>query len=436
MSEKLLGLIESRRAQVSVIGCGYVGLPLALTLWRTGFRVFAVDIDRQKVESLRACRPYVWGVGQSELKQALSSGDFVPTGYTDEAAKSDVVLLCLPTPLDENNIPDLTAVRQTAEWLARHLRREQLVVLESTTYPGTTEEVVRPILEGSGLTAGEDFYLAYAPHRYDPGSEGRRIGDIPRVVGGVGEASLDVAAAFYETFTPKVVRVSNTQTAEAVKMLENIFRAVNIALVNELKEVFLKLGVDTYEAIEAAATKPFGFMKFLPGPGFGGHCVPVDPFYLAWRAKQVGLECDFVELAGRINRQLAGRIVWRILTECAKRGIKPSDTPFVIVGVAYKPNIADTRESPAFPIMRLLKSVGASVSYYDPLVPRLPKLRLYPEFAGMVSTELDGLSEKALVIVSDHDAVDYESLTEARVVFDTRFAMRRRGIFGATIVEV
>jgi len=436
MSGKLLGLIESRRAQVSVIGCGYVGLPLALTLWRTGFRIFAVDIDRQKLKALHACRPYVWGVEERELKQALSSGDFVPTGYTDEAAKSDVVLLCLPTPLDENNIPDLTALRQTAEWLAQHLRREQLVVLESTTYPGTTEEVLRPIREKSGLVADEDFYLAYAPHRYDPGSKERRIGDIPRVVGGVGDASLEVACAFYETFTPKVVRVSNTQTAEAVKMLENIFRAVNIALVNELKEVFLKLGVDTYEAIEAAATKPFGFMKFLPGPGFGGHCVPVDPFYFVWRAKQVGLECDFVEMAGRINRQLADRIVWRILTECAKRGINPSDTPFVIVGVAYKPNIADTRESPAFPIMRLLRSVGVSVSYHDPLVPKLPKLRLYPEFAGMASTELDRLSEKALVIVSDHDVVDYRELAKARVVFDTRFAMRRRGIFGATIVEV
>ncbi|RKY16089.1 MAG: nucleotide sugar dehydrogenase, partial [Planctomycetota bacterium] len=294
MSRNLLGLIESRQAQVAVVGCGYVGLPLALTLWRAGFRVLAVDIDRQKVAALRACRPYVWGVEEPELKQALDSGDFVPTEYADEAAKSDVVLLCLPTPLDENNIPDLSALRETAEWLAQHLRRGQLVVLESTTYPGTTEEVLRPILERSGLVAGRDFYLAYAPHRYDPGSEGRRIGDIPRVVGEGGEASLEVAAAFYETFTPQVVRVSNTQTAEAVKMLENIFRAVNIALVNELKEVFLKLGVDTYEAIEAAATKPFGFMKFLPGPGFGGHCVPVDPFYVAWRAKQVGVECDFV----------------------------------------------------------------------------------------------------------------------------------------------
>jgi len=436
VSKNLLDLIQNRRAQVAVVGCGYVGLPLALTLWRTGFRVFAVDIDKEKIAALRACRPYVWGVEESELKQALNSGDFVPTQYTDEAAKSDVVLLCLPTPLDENNIPDLSALRQTAEWLSQHLRKGQLIVLESTTYPGTTEEVLRPILERSGLTADRDFYLAYAPHRYDPGSKERRIGDIPRVVGGVGDASLEVACAFYETFTPKVVRVSNTQTAEAVKMLENIFRAVNIALVNELKEVFMKLGVDTYEAIEAAATKPFGFMKFTPGPGFGGHCVPVDPFYLAWRAKQVGMECDFVELAGRINRQLASKIVWRILTECARRGINPSQTPFVIIGVAYKPNIADTRESPAFPIMRLLRSVGVSVCYHDPLVPKLPKLRLYPEFEGMASVELDRLSEKALVIVSDHDVVDYRSLLRAQVVFDTRFAMRKRGISGATIVEV
>ncbi len=437
--DELLSAIEQKSARVAVIGCGYVGLPLALAVRRAGYHVYAVDTDPEKVASLERGRSYVAGVGDDELDAAVRSGRFVAKDYSMNMGEADVIAICVPTPLGPYGEPDLSAIVRTGERIAEYLRSGQLIILESTTYPGTTEEVLRPVLEKKRLRCGVDYFLAYSPHRDDPGHAERTVRKTPKVVGGLDGPSGDLAEAFYERVVTRVVRTTDARTAEAVKILENVYRAVNIALVNELKTVFHRLGIDTWEVVEAAATKPFGYQPFYPGPGFGGHCIPVDPFYMSHRARQVGADLRFVELAGEVNRAMPEWVVSRLLEEATRRGVRLAGSKVLLIGVAYKPNTADTRESPAFPIMRRLRALSVQPVYHDPHVPRVGRLRHYPEFFGMQSAPLTSttISEcAACLIITDHADVDYASLNKhSRLVIDTRGVMRRLGIVSPHIAS-
>ena len=419
MADELLDKLRSRRARIGVVGLGYVGLPLARAFHEAGFSVTGFDTDPEKPPLLAAGRSYIMDVADSEVASMAASGRFEATGDFARLAETDAIALCVPTPLGADREPDLRFVEASARAVAATLRPEQLVVLESTTWPGTTEEVVKPILEAGGLRSGRDFFLAYAPERESPGSGERRI---PRVVGADGPEALTLARTLYEAVSPSVHTVSSTAAAEAAKLTENIFRAVNIALVNELKGVYAAMDVDVWEAIEAASTKPFGYMPFWPGPGWGGHCIPIDPFYLAWKARGVGQPSRFIELAGQINAEMPERVVARLAEALAPSGL--AGRHILLVGVAYKKNIDDTRESPALRLWELLAAAGARVAYFDPHVPELPVTRAHPELAGKPAIHpspeaLAGFD--AAIAVTDHDAVDWEALAAAAaLVVDTR----------------
>ncbi|MCX7702701.1 MAG: nucleotide sugar dehydrogenase, partial [Planctomycetota bacterium] len=365
--------IESHKVKAAVVGCGYVGLPLALTVAESGFYTLAVDIDEEKLRTLRSGRSYLKEVADEEVKKALSTKRFIPSSL-EGLKEADIILICVPTPLDKHKNPDLSAVVRTSEEIAARMHLPCLVILESTTYPCTTEEVVRPILDATGAKLGRDYFLAFSPHRYDPGNKKWTVRNIPKVVGGVDDLSGELAELFYSYVVDRVVRVSSARCAEAVKMLENIFRAVNIALVNEVKVVLERLNIDPFEVVEAAATKPFGFMPFYPGPGFGGHCIPLDPYYFVWKAKEVGYPARFIELAGEVNRETILRVFEKLLESAHHQGIALQGKKLLIMGVSYKKDIGDTRESPAFALMRLLKRTGADLLYHDPLVPKIGHL--------------------------------------------------------------
>lgn len=429
MRESIERAILSRDGKVAVVGCGYVGLPLALCVVDAGFTTYAVDTDGEKLRLLSEGRSYITEVSDDDVVAALDTGRLLPS-VPEVVSDADVILICVPTPLDEHRVPDLSAVVETSKNIKNRMRG-CLVILESTTYPTTTEEVVKPILDGSGLVCGEEYFLAYSPHRYDPGNRDWSFERIPKVVGGVDEVSGRVAALFYEQVVDEVVMVSSARCAESVKMLENVFRAVNIALVNETRVVFERLGIDTFEVVDAAATKPFGFMPFYPGPGYGGHCIPIDPYYLIWKAKEVGVTSRFIELAGEVNRQTTERVFFRLVEAAHTKGILLSDSKVLIVGVSYKKDVGDTRESPAFPVMRRLRSVGAEVVYSDPHVPRIGRLRHYPEFEGMTSITPEEAVEtaSAALIITDHTDMNYSLLVERiPLVVDTRGVLRRLGL--------
>ncbi len=417
--------ISAQQAEIGVIGLGYVGLPLALAVAEAGFSVTGFDIDGEKVTALNGGQSYIAHIAADAVKRAQESGRFAVTADFAELRRMDVVLACVPTPLTVQRGPDMTFVTTTAEQIAAHLEPGHLVIFESTTYPGTTAELIRPILERGGLKSGGDFFLAYSPEREDPGNPDYGTRRIPKVVGGDGKAALDLAVAFYEQLVPSVVPVSSTQTAEAVKLTENIFRAVNIALVNELKVIYDAMGIDVWEVIEAAKTKPFGYMPFYPGPGLGGHCIPIDPFYLTWKAREYDVFTRFIELAGEVNAAMPRYVVERLAEGLSDRfGLSLKGARILVLGVAYKKNVDDTRGSASFKIIRLLRSRGAEVSYYDPLVPTVGQIRDYPELAGMRSIPWDPKrlsSFSAAMILTDHDRVDYETLVqEVPLVVDTR----------------
>ncbi len=417
--------IRAQEAEIGVIGMGYVGLPLALAAAEAGFSVTGFDIDREKVAALEEGRSYIAHIAAGAVTVARESGRFAATADFAELGQMDLVLACVPTPLTAQREPDMTFVTNTAEQIAAELRPGQLVIFESTTYPGTTADLIRPILEAGGLASGRDFFLAYSPEREDPGNPDYGTRRIPKVVGGDGEAALDLAIAFYKQLVPSVVPVSSTQTAEAVKLTENIFRAVNIALANELKVVYDAMGIDVWEVIEAAKTKPFGYMAFYPGPGLGGHCIPIDPFYLTWKAREYDVFTRFIELAGEVNTAMPRYVVERLAEGLSDRfGQSLKGARILVLGVAYKKNVDDTRGSASFKIIRLLQSRGAEVAYHDPFVPTVGQIRDYPELAGMQSipwdeTRLSGYS--AALILTDHDGVDYQALLrEVPLVVDTR----------------
>jgi UDP-N-acetyl-D-glucosamine dehydrogenase len=426
--QALLERIRGKSARVGIIGMGYVGLPLALAAAGAEFPVTGFDIDADKVTALNAARSYFAHIPAEDIAVAVEKGSFQATADFSALHEMDIVLICVPTPLTAEREPDMTYVEGTARQVAEHLRPGQLVVLESTSYPGTTAGLVRPILEQGGLRSGRDFFLAYSPEREDPGNSDFGLGRIPKVVGADGEAALTLASAFYGQFTPSVVPVSNSETAEAVKITENVFRAVNIALVNELKVIFEAMGIDVWEVIEAAKTKPFGYMPFYPGPGLGGHCIPIDPFYLAWKAREFGVATRFIELAGEINAAMPRHVVERLTEALAERSSQDlSGARILVLGVAYKRNVDDTRGSASFEVIRLLQERGAEVAYHDPYVAVIPATRDHPSLAGMRSIAWDDEQLRqfdAAVILTDHDKVDYRGLiAQVPLVVDTRNAL-------------
>ena len=421
--------IENRQAVIGIVGLGYVGLPLVKAFWQKDFQVVGFDIDLQKVDALNAGQSFIRHIPSDAIAEWVKSGKFSATTDFVRTAECDALLLCVPTPLTRQREPDMSYIEKTSAMIAPYIRAGQIIILESTTYPGTTKDVMQPILEQGGLASGQDFYIAYSPEREDPGNPKFEAATIPKVVGADDKDALDVAVALYSAIVPSVIPVSSNATAEAVKLTENIFRAVNIALVNELKVVYEKMGIDIWEVIDAAKTKPFGFMPFYPGPGLGGHCIPIDPFYLTWKAREFDVSTRFVELAGEINTAMPVHVVQKLseaLNDRFSRSLKGSR--ILLMGAAYKKNVDDIRESPAFKLLALMEKAGAHVDFYDPFVPELPHTREHPEYGGRRSVEwkVDVIaSYDAAFICTDHDDVDYALLVQhSRLVVDTRNATK------------
>jgi UDP-N-acetyl-D-glucosamine dehydrogenase len=439
-SDHLHTLLLRRQARVGVIGMGYVGMPLALAAWAAGFRVIGFDVDAEKVRKLNAGTSYLAHITNDKIAEAVAAGRLSATSDPSDIAAMDVVVICVPTPLTANREPDLTFVQRTSETIAAHVRRDQLVVLESTTWPGTTAEVVRTILERSGLVCGDDFFLGFSPEREDPGNGDFGTSQIPKVVGADDAESQRLIQAFYNQFVERTVLVSSTKTAEAVKLTENIFRAVNIALVNELKIVYSALGIDVWEVIRAASTKPFGYMPFYPGPGLGGHCIPIDPFYLTWKAREHEISTRFIELAGEINTAMPHYVIEKLADALDRRtGRGLNNARILVVGMAYKRNVDDIRESASLKLMRILDGRKARTQFFDPYIRVIPRTREYPELSDRMSIAWTpaALSEfDVALIATDHDAVDYAMLCRmVPLVVDTRNACERHGVVADNIVK-
>ena len=436
-ARRLESALRKRRATVAVVGLGYVGLPLVRALHDAGFPVLGYDVDREKIAKLRRGEDYLKHLGPSFAARLNASGRFRASADEAELRDADAILLCVPTPLGPHREPDLEYVLSSTRMVARRLRRGHLVVLESTTFPGTTREWMRPILEETGLRCGIDYFLAYSPEREDPGRADASTRTIPKLVGGVDDVSGYLAEALYASCIDKVHRVSSADIAESAKLLENVYRAVNIALVNELKVVFDEMDIDVWEVVRAAATKPFGFEAFWPGPGLGGHCLPIDPFYLTWRAKEFGHSTRFIELAGEINSRMPHHVVSRV-ADALNRARKPvHGADIIVIGIAYKPDVDDMRESPAAEIIERLTALGARVAYHDPLVPVFPAMRRHR--IDLRSEALDAARlarSDCVVIVTNHRAVDYALLGEhAPLIVDTRNAMEDVPRPRATVVK-
>lgn len=425
----LLKKIKTRKANIGIIGLGYVGLPIVIEFTKAGFPVTGFDIDPKKVESLKRGQSYIRYISHETIRQIQPR--FTPTTDFSLLAHMDCIILCVPTPLDKNREPDMRYVFNSAESVAQCLRKGQLVVLESTTYPGTTDEDMRAILEKSGLKAGRDFYLAYSPEREDPNNKDFSTASIPKVVGGYTKKCLACARALYDSIVVKTVPVSSTRVAEMTKLLENIYRAVNIALVNELKVLCDKMGIDVWEVIEASKTKPFGFQAFYPGPGLGGHCIPIDPFYLTWKAREYDCATRFIELAGEINSSMPHYVVEHVQLALNNRGKALKNAFVLVLGMAYKKDVDDQRESPSLRIIQMLRERGARVAYHDPHVPVCEGHRNYPDIAMKSVRLTERLLRRAdlVLLVTDHTAYDYAFIEKhARCIVDTRNAFERHGI--------
>ena len=427
IASELLKKFESKNATVGIVGLGYVGLPLSHACLKAGYKVVGFDIDQRKIDNLKAGKPYIHHLGQSFFDYLKSNEGFLGTSNAEDLKKADAILICVSTPLGHHKEPDLTFVLESTKLVAKVLRKGQLVTLESTTYPGTTRDEMGPILDATGLKRNEDYLLAYSPEREDPGNPDFSASVIPKLVGGTDEVSGKLAFALYSRVVSKAHFVSSAEVAETAKLLENIFRAVNIALVNEMKTVLTDMNIDVWEVVAAASTKPFGFMPFYPGPGLGGHCIPIDPFYLTWKAKEVGRSTRFIELAGEVNTAMPHYVVDR--TQAALNDDRKSmkGSKVLVIGVAYKKNIDDSRESPSAEIIELLRDRGADVCYHDPHIPTYPSMRKYRIDLKSVALSPDVLkSMDCVLILTDHDAVDYGMLAEhTTLVVDTRNAMDR-----------
>ncbi len=421
----LLEKIKSKQATIGIIGLGYVGLPLVIEFGRAGFQVVGLDIDPAKVEQLNRGESYIQHIPSEKIRDLIEQKRFESTADFSKTPGLDCILICVPTPLNANREPDMSFIVSTARQIAPHLRAEQMVILESTTYPGTTREVLIPELEsGSGLKANQDFLVVYSPEREDPTNKDFTTSTIPKVIGADSDYALECANTLYLSFINKTVPVSSTMAAEATKLMENIFRSVNIALVNELKIIFDRMGIDIWEVIQAASTKPFGYMPFYPGPGLGGHCIPIDPFYLTWKAREYGITTRFIELAGEINVGMPEFVVKKILLALNDKGISLKESRVLILGFAYKKNVDDDRESPSYKIMELLLQYGAQVDFHDPYIKTIGMKREYPQFFGKQRVPLENLSRfDVTVILTDHSEYDYKAIVqESNLVVDTRNA--------------
>lgn len=423
-------IIAGRRARVGIVGMGYVGLPLAMLFVRQGFRLLGFDIDSEKVTELKHGRSYLSHIDDEEIQSVLDTGRLDVTSDFSRIDEAHAVLLCVPTPLTDNRQPDMSFIEATCQTIVSHLVPGQLVALESTTYPGTTRETMKPLLEQHGLRVGETLFLGYSPEREDPGNRDFGVHDIPKVVSGLTAECTELTSALYSSAFKSVRVVSSCETAEATKLLENIFRSVNIAMVNELKILFDRMGIDVWEVIEAASSKPFGFMPFYPGPGLGGHCIPIDPFYLSWRARQYELTTRFIELAGEVNTDMPYYVVGRAIDALNDERKSLNGSKTMVIGLAYKPNVGDVRESPALRILEILKEKGAELSYHDPYVPRTERMRKYDfQLRSEPLTRENIGSKDLIIIVTDHDIIDYHSLAaHGRLIVDTRNALRKRSL--------
>ncbi|HEX9757400.1 MAG TPA: nucleotide sugar dehydrogenase [Nitrospiria bacterium] len=417
------GLIQNKEAKIGIVGLGYVGLPLLLEFAKSGFTVTGIDIDTQKVKLLEKGKSYIQDVSDKELNPFIEMKRINPTSSFEVIERLDAVIICVPTPLVKTKDPDLSHVVSAAKEIKKWLGKGQLIILESTTYPGTTEEIVLPILSEKGKKVGRDFFLAFSPERVDPGNQEFQIQNTPKIVGGVTPFCTKLATQLYQSIVKKVIPVSSTMVAEMVKLLENTFRSVNIALVNEVALLSNKLGIDVWEVIDAAATKPFGFMPFHPGPGIGGHCIPVDPFYLSWKAKQNGFEARFIELAGKINGSMPEHVVNKITESLNDRSKSVRNSKLLVLGVAYKKDIDDIRESPALDILALLFKLGANLSYHDPYV---PSLNVVNQILSSVNISKNPIKNyDCVIIVTNHSSFDYEMVVkESQLIIDTRNALK------------
>ena len=423
----LLEKVENKTAVIGIVGLGYVGLPLVQAFMNAGCRTMGYDVDESKVEKLLEGKSYIGHITGEWIADCIKDGKFTPTADMSRLKESDTILICVPTPLSESRDPDLTYVEDTTKMIAKTLRPGQLVVLESTTYPGTTRDVMLPILAATGLTVGKDFFLAYSPEREDPGNIDFSASGIPKVVGGIDPLSAEIANAMYSRAVVRTIPVSSLEVAEACKILENTYRSVNIAMVNELKILFDRIGIDVWEVIDAAKTKPFGFQAFYPGPGLGGHCIPIDPFYLSWVARKYEMSTRFIELAGEINTSMPKYVVNRVVEALNSVGKPVRGSRIGVLGVAYKKDVDDPRESPSFKLMELLQAGGAVVSYNDPHIPVLPAMRHFdvPRLASEPLTPEYLSSLDAVLIATDHSAYDYEFIVRyAPLVVDSRNATK------------
>jgi UDP-N-acetyl-D-glucosamine dehydrogenase len=422
--DKLEAAFNRGNALVGIIGMGYVGLPLMQTFCASGLRVLGLDVDPVKVRMLNAGKSYIKHIPASMIQDCLAAKRFRATADPAELKRCDAVVICVPTPLTKAREPDMTYVCATAEMIAQHLRRGQLIVLESTTYPGTTREVVKPILEKSGLKAGKDFYLAFSPEREDPGNQHYNTTTIPKVVGGFDRTSGRLACALYARAVKRVVPVSSCEAAEAAKILENVYRCINIAMINEMKILLDRMGINVWEVIAAASTKPFGFHPFYPGPGLGGHCIPIDPFYLTWKAREYGMSTRFIELAGEINTHMPEHVVGKVVEALNDRQRALKGAKVLVLGLAYKKDIDDLRESPSVELIELLRTRGAKVDYNDPYIPKTPRQRehdLRLRSKTLSAAMLAGYD--CVLIATDHSSYDYPWLVRhAKLVVDTRNA--------------
>jgi UDP-N-acetyl-D-glucosamine dehydrogenase len=426
-ARELMHKIEAKTAVIGIVGLGYVGLPLVKAIRDGGFPVIGFDVDQRKIDALKAGNRYILHLGDDFFTNLKADKQFTPTANPADLAKTDLVILCVPTPLGRHHEPDLTFVLESTKTVAQTLRKGQLVVLESTTYPGTTRDEMQPILDARGLKCGDEYFLAYSPEREDPGSIGRSAQHIPKLVGGVDPVATDLAMAFYTQVVKEAHRVSSAEVAESAKLLENIYRAVNIALVNEMKIVLTEMNIDVWEVIAAASTKPFGFQPFYPGPGLGGHCIPIDPFYLTWKAREVGRSTRFIELAGEINTTMPHYVIERTQLALNEHSKSLKGANVLALGIAYKKNIDDPRESPSAEIIELLRDRGAEVSYHDPHLPVFPSMRKHRiDLKSVALTATTLAAADCVLILTDHDAVDYSAIAQhAKLVVDTRNAMAR-----------
>lgn len=437
-SESLHKRIVDRKVVVGVVGLGYVGLPLVREFCTSGVRVIGFDIDDAKVRMLKAGRTYIEHLPGAFFKGLIRRGLFTPTSNMNDLSKPDAILICVPTPLDKMREPDMSFIERTTEDIARRLRRGQLIVLESTTYPGTTREVMKPRLDATGLKLDQDYFLAFSPEREDPGRTDITTRQIPKVVGGATATSGKLAAAVYGLALETVVPVSTCEVAEACKIVENVYRCVNIALVNELKMLFDRMGIDVWEVIEAAKTKPFGFQPFYPGPGLGGHCIPIDPFYLSWKARQYNMTTRFIELAGEINTHMPEYVVTRVMEALNERGKSLKGSNVLVLGLAYKKDVDDVRESPSVTLIELLQARGAKVSYHDPHIPTAKPMREHniTHLRSVPLTPATLRKTDCVLIATDHSRVDYDLVCRhASLVVDTRNATARKKRAAGRVVK-